>query len=64
MGWKGKILSSVRKLEPLLTSLHGIPMYFLSLFKLLGRYKEIIEKIQRNFLWYGMEDKDKISLVS
>lgn len=48
-GCKGIILSSMGKLQLLSTSLQGIPVYFLSSFKLLGRYRDILGKIQTIF---------------
>jgi hypothetical protein len=64
VGWKGKILSNAGKLQLMATALQGIPIYFLSLFKINQTMADKIEKIQRNFLWAGTEEKNKINLVS
>lgn len=63
-GWKGKFLSSVGKLQLLAAFLQGILVYFLSLFKLSCAMGEKLEKIQRTFLWMGMENKRHLSLVN
>ena len=34
VGWKGKILSNARKLQLIVATLQGIPIYFLSIFKI------------------------------
>ena len=39
-------------------------MYFLSMFNMLGHFKDILKKIQINFLWSRNEEKMKMSLVS
>lgn len=62
--WVGKTLSSADKLQLLSASLQGVPVYFLSLFKISIAMAEKLEKIQRSFLWTGMEEKSRISLVN
>ncbi|GLJ13205.1 hypothetical protein SUGI_0207640 [Cryptomeria japonica] len=64
VGWKGKFLSSVGKLQLLAASLQGIPMYFLSMFKISGAMGEKLEKIQRIFLWTGLKEKKRLALVN
>ena len=43
-------------------ALQGIPIYFLSLFKINQVMDDKIEKIQRHFLWSRIEDKNKLNL--
>ena len=57
-GWKGKILSNAEKLQLLSAALQGIPIYFLSIFKINQNMAEKIERIQRNFLWSRTEEKN------
>ena len=64
VGWKGKTLSNVGKLQLLSVALQGIPIYFLSLFKINQGMADRIERIQRIFLWSGMGEKNKLSLVN
>ena len=64
VGWKGKILSNAGKLQLIAAALQGIPIYFLSIFKINQNMAEKIERVQRNFLWSGMEEKNKLSLVN
>ena len=63
-GWKGKILNTARKLQLLSVALQGILIYFLSPFKINQNMAEKIERIQQNFLWSGIEEKNKLSLVN
>ena len=39
-------------------------MYALSLFRILGKFVDAIDKIQRKFLWSGIEDKKRMSLIA
>lgn len=39
-------------------------MYALSLFKITGKFAEAIEKIQKAFLWYGFEEKKRMTLIA
>lgn len=59
-----KVVSNVGKLQLLMTSLQGISIYFLSLVKIYNFMVENMEMIQSNFLWNGMEEKDRIILVN
>ena len=52
-GLKGKNLSNAGKLQFLSAALQGIPIYFLSLFKINQNMADRIERIQRNFLRSG-----------
>lgn len=63
-GWKGNLLSQAGKLTLLKASLQSIPTYALSLFKIPSKYAEAIDKIQRNFLWTGSEEKKRMPLIS
>lgn len=42
----------------------SIPLYCMSLFKLLAPMAKKLEKCQRDLLWEGNSDKKKIHLVS
>lgn len=44
-------------------SLSSIQMYYMSLFKMLKSVAKRTDKIQRNFLWHGLENWRKIHLV-
>lgn len=49
-GWKGALLSQVGKLQLLKASLQSIPIYALSLFRIIVKYVDAIERIQnKNF---------------
>lgn len=63
-GWKGKILNNAGKLQLIAAALQGIPIYFLSIFKINLNMVKKIERIQRNFLWSGTEEKNKLNLVN
>jgi len=49
--WKGSCLSRAEKLVLIKAVLNSLPMYFLSIFKLLKKLAKEIIKIQRRFLW-------------
>lgn len=53
-GWKGRLLAS---------TLQGIPIYFLSLYKIPAAMVGKLENIQRTLFWTGMEEKKRLSLV-
>lgn len=63
-GWKGKFLSNAGKMQLMASMLQGIPIYFLSLFKIRGYMADKLEKIHRTFLWVGSEEKKRMSLVN
>ncbi|XP_059070533.1 uncharacterized protein LOC131860174 [Cryptomeria japonica] len=63
IGWTGKTLSA-GKLQLLAASLQGVPVYFLSLFKISNSMAKKLERIQRSFLWTGLEEKARIILVN
>lgn len=62
--WKGSILSSAGKFLLIKSMLQNLPIYIMSLYKIPSTYRERIERIQKNFLWQGMEEKFKYHLVS
>lgn len=53
--WKGALLSQAGKIQ-LLKPL-------LSLFRILTNFADAIEKIQKSFLWSGVEERKRISLI-
>lgn len=58
------MFSHVGKLQLLVAALQGIPVYFLSLFKIPRYISKKLERIQRNFLWFGTKEKKKLALLS
>ena len=64
IGWKGKVLRSASKLKLLTSSLKGVPVYLISLFKIIGKSRSTIEKIQFNFMLSRTEEKSRMSLVA
>lgn len=63
-GWKGAILSQASKVTLLKATLQNLPIYALSLFKTPRNFAEAIERIQKKFLFSGVEDKNRIPLIS
>ena len=63
-GWKGNFLSQAGKLTLLKASLQSIPIYALSLFKIPSKFADSIDKVLRNFLWTGTEDKKRLPLIA
>ena len=45
VGWKGSLLSQARKVIVLKSILQSVPLYSLSVFKILRKYVLVIEKI-------------------
>ncbi|KAH9319158.1 hypothetical protein KI387_020927 [Taxus chinensis] len=62
--WKGALLSQASKLQLVKATLQNLPTYFMSLLKIPSSVREVVEKIQRKFLWSGTEDKKRIHLVA
>jgi len=61
--WKGRFFSLVRRVCFLKSVLTFVPLYYISLFKMLILVIEELMKIQRKFLWgYGVKG-GKITLV-
>uniref|UniRef100_A0A2N9FH95 Reverse transcriptase domain-containing protein n=1 Tax=Fagus sylvatica TaxID=28930 RepID=A0A2N9FH95_FAGSY len=63
-GWKRLYLSKGGKLTLLRSTLSSIPTYFLSLFHLPAGVATRLEKIQRDFLWSGLGEAQKMHLVN
>ena len=64
VGWKGNLLSQASKVTLLKACLQSIPTYALSLFKIPAKYVDSLDKIQRNFLWSGIEEKKRMALIA
>lgn len=64
MGWKGSFLSQEGKVVVLKSISQSIPLYAMSLFKIPRKYALFIEKIQKTFLWMGMENKKRLPLIA
>jgi len=62
--WKGKHLSMGGRVVLLNVVLSSIPLYFLSFFKAPKKVLQEIVKIQRSFLWGGVEENKKICWLS
>ena len=62
--WKRLYLSKGSKLTLIKSTLSSIPTYFLSLFPIPARVANRLKKLQRDFLWCGMEEKPKSHLVN
>lgn len=62
-GWKGNLLTQAGKVTLLKSYLQSIPTYALTLFRILGKFSNAIDEIQRNFLWSGTEDKKRMALI-
>lgn len=52
-GWKGITLSQAGKIQLVKATLQNLPTYALSLFDILRKHVDQLEKIQRIFLWFG-----------
>uniref|UniRef100_A0A2N9GR88 Reverse transcriptase domain-containing protein n=1 Tax=Fagus sylvatica TaxID=28930 RepID=A0A2N9GR88_FAGSY len=61
--WKRLYLSKGGKLTLIKSTLSSIPTYFLSLFPIPAMVANRLEKLQRDFLWCGMDEKPKFHLV-
>jgi len=63
--WKAKTLSFGGRVTLCKSVLGSIPLYFFSLFKAPAKVIDLIEKMQRRFIWaVTNEGKPKISWVS
>ena len=62
--WKRLYLSKDGKITLIKSTLSSIPTYFLSLFPIPAKVANRLEKLQRDFLWCGLEEKPKFHLVN
>uniref|UniRef100_A0A2N9II99 Uncharacterized protein n=1 Tax=Fagus sylvatica TaxID=28930 RepID=A0A2N9II99_FAGSY len=62
--WKRLYLSKGGKVTLIKSTLSSIPTYFLSLFPIPTRVANQLEKLQRDFLWCGMDETPKFHLVN
>ena len=63
-GWKKGFLSRGGRVTLIQSILASMPIYFMSLFKLLGRVADFLEKMMRAFLWDIGENGKGRSLVT
>ena len=63
-GWKRMYLSKGGRVTLIKSALSSLPTYCLSLFPIPMGIASRIEKLQRDFLWDGFEDKSKFHLVN
>jgi hypothetical protein len=61
--WKRLYLSKGARVTLIKSTLSNLPTYMLSLFPIPAHVAKHIEKIQRDFLWGGMNDETKFHLV-
>jgi hypothetical protein len=61
--WKRTYLSKGGKIALIKSTLSNLPTYMMSLFPIPALVAKRIEKIQRDFLWGGMNDETKLHLV-
>ena len=64
VGWKRLYLSKGGKVTLTKSTLSSLPTYFLSLLPLPGKVANRMEKLQRDFLWSGINGEPKLHLVS
>ena len=56
-------MRNARKIQLIVVAFQGIPIYFLSIFKINQNMVDKLEKKQRNFLLSRIEEKNKLNLV-
>jgi hypothetical protein len=52
-GWKGKLLSIGGRVTLLNSVLSSIPIYWMSVYRLPVNVRHSIDKLRKQFLWYG-----------
>jgi hypothetical protein len=62
-GWKHFYLSKGGRLTLIKSTLLNLPTYYLSLFPVPKSVARRIEKLQRDFLWGGLDEEPKFHLV-
>ena len=62
--WKRLYLSKGGKVTLIKSTLSSLPTYFLSLLPLPGKVANRMEKLQRDFLWSGINGNSKLHLVN
>ena len=62
-GWKRFYLSKGGRITLIKSTLSNLPTYYLSLFPIPKSVARRIEKLQRDFLWVGLDDEPKFHLV-
>ena len=63
-GWKRLYLSKGGRVTLIKSTLSSLPTYLLSLFPIPMSVAHRLEKLQRDFLWGGLEDNHKFHLVN
>lgn len=53
-----------RRLALVKSTLSNLPIYYMSLYKMLVSIAKEIESVQRNFLWGGSTDWKKLRMVN
>ncbi|XP_028093944.1 uncharacterized protein LOC114294043 [Camellia sinensis] len=61
--WKRKLLSVVGRLTLIKSVLSNLPIYFLSIFRMLKEVVKALVNLQSTFLWGRSENKKKVHLV-
>jgi hypothetical protein len=64
-GWKGKLLSIGGRVTLPNSVIFAVPLYWMSIFRLLVNVRHSIDKLRKYFLWYGENSiKKKYHLVA
>ena len=62
-GWKRLYLSKGGRVTLIKSTLSSLPTYFLSILPMLGKVANRMGKLQRNFLWSGINGDSKFHLM-